>query len=344
MGFPMSPWPWSAARWQSRFLREAIGLLTHGQKPKQKPLPNKPKDVPQENVVHPIELAQWKSFTEAALVDQIAVAATLTDPHRLTLKLQKSLTRSAPDSYGRVNSSRDDIDIHIGPDSVPRVLRIVDAFVKAAEGRGFTFAPPKRESDRGLSLVIDRQEVQFSLLEGSNRVGPAPPKDNSRFSSSYVPQEYSPSGRMVFKIREYVGELREPSFSDRAKTPLENQLGMIMQAMVNAAHELRERAEKRAREETLAQERAEERRKAEIQHKKFDEDLENWSKAETLRRFLAQVELAMSGDPSKDDGFPQRWLEWVRDLATRLDPLSGGIDEFFDHYLQFGWDKMSRKR
>ena len=191
--------------------------------------------------------------------------------------------------------------------------------------------------------MIDRQEVQVSLLKGSNRVGPAP-NDNSRFSSSYVPQEYSPSGSVVFKIREYVGDLHEPSFSDRVKTPLENQLGMIKQAMVHAAHELRERAEKWAREEKLAHERAEERRKAEIQHKKFDEDLANLSKAETIRRFLVQVEQAMSNDTDKDDGFPQRWLQSAKDFATGLDPLSGGVDEFFDHYLQFGWDKMSRKR
>lgn len=160
--------------------------------------------------------------------------------------------------------------------------------------------------------MIDRQDVQFSLLEGSNRVGPTPPKESSRFSSSYVRPEYSPSRRVVFKIREYVGNLREPSFSDRVKTPLETQLGMIMQAMVHAAHELRERAERRAREEKLAQERAEERRKAEIQHKKLDEDLANWSKAEAIRRFLVQVEQAMLNDPDKDGGFPQRWSEWAR--------------------------------
>jgi len=40
----------------------------------------------------------------------------------------------------------------------------------------------------------------------------------------------------------------------------------------------------------------------------------------------------------------QRWLEWARDFATSLDPLSRKVGELFDHYLQFGWDKMSRKR
>ena len=117
-----------------------------------------------------------------------------------------------------------------------------------------------------------------------------------------------------------------------------------MQAMVHAAHELRERAARRAKGKKLAQERAEERRKAETQHKKFDEDLANWSKAETIRRFLAQVEQAMSNNPNQDDGFPHRWLGWAKDFAPRLDPLSGGTVEFFDHYLQFGWDKMSRRR
>lgn len=90
--------------------------LTHGRK--QTPLPNKPKDVPQQTEVHPTEPAPWKPSIETASADQIRVADTLTDPHRLTLKLQKSLTRSAPDSYGRVNSTRNDIDVHVGPNSV----------------------------------------------------------------------------------------------------------------------------------------------------------------------------------------------------------------------------------
>jgi hypothetical protein len=97
-------------------------------------------------------------------------------------------------------------------------------------------------------------------------------------------------------------------------------------------------------EEKLAQERAEERRKAEIQYKKFEEDLASWSKAETIRRFLVEVEHGLSSDPAKDESFPQRWIEWARAFATSLDPLSAGMDEFFDHYLQFGSDSMSRKR
>ena len=53
----------------------------------------------------------------------------------------------------------------VAPASVPRALLFVDTFVKTAEERGFAFALPESEYEPGLSIVIKRQKVKFSVLE-----------------------------------------------------------------------------------------------------------------------------------------------------------------------------------
>jgi hypothetical protein len=309
--------------------------VAHGQKPKQAPLPERSKDIPQQSEVHPVPPPQWKESIQAASLEAIHIPDTLASPHPLTTKLRKSLEKQKPDSYRRVSSSREDIDVQVGLESVPRLLRIVDAFVKASEERGYKFI--FRERDRGLSILIDGQAVRFSFSESSRRTS-LPPKD------TYAAPEYTPTGKLTFKILEYIRGVNEPSWSDKVNSPLENRLAEILHALKQAALALREREEERAREAKLAEERAEDRRKAEIQHKKLSQDLADWSNAETLRRFVQRLEAEIEKDSVHKPEFAERWIDWVKSQAESLDPFSKGVEDFLDHYLQFGWDKMTRRR
>jgi hypothetical protein len=319
---------------------------SHGQRPKQQPLPRRSKDVPQQVEVHPILSTQWKKKVKPVSTenDKNLVQEALTNPHRLTVKLQKCLAKRKPNSYGRLGADADDIDVDVAPASVPRLLRIVDAFIKAAETRGFTFGLQDPQRDRGLSILIDGQAVRFSLSEGSRRTTPPPPKGPDRFSYTYRTVEYAPTGKLTFKILEYLGRGVQPTWSDRVRNPLEDRLAEIIHALVQASVELRELAAERARKAELARQRERERHEAEIQHKKFTQDLADWSSAEAIRRFVGKVEKELENQPSKRTDYAERWLAWAKDHATGLDPLSQGMDQFFEHYQQFGWDKMSRKR
>jgi len=315
-----------------------------GQKPKQKPLPKRTNEIPQRVGVNPVQPVHWIDPVEPVPTEEVSVADSLTNPHRLTVGLQRSLAKRKPDSYGRVVSNRENIDVAVATESIPRVLRIVDAFVKASEARGCSFAILDPERDRGLSIVIEGRGLKFSLDEGIRRPAPTPLKESDRVSGSHPRGHYALTGKLTFKLREAVGGRNELNWSDRAHEPLETQLGIVIQALFQAAHELRERAAKWARDAELAREREEERRKSEIQHKKFEGDLADWSKAEAIRRFLEQVEQTLEKEPSKRPEFAERWLAWAKGHAGRLDPLSKGTDDFLEHYLQFGWDKMTRKR
>ena len=309
--------------------------VTHGQKLKQAPLPERSKDTPQQSEVHPVPPPQWKESIQAASLEAIHISDTLASPHPLTTKLRKSLEKQTPDSYRRISSSREDITVHVGLESVPRLLRIVNAFVKASEDRGYKFI--LQERGQGLSILINGQAVRFSFSESSRRTS-LPAKD------AYAVPEYSPTGKLTFKILEYVGGVNEPSWSDKVNSPLESRLAEILHALKQAAVALQEREEERAREAKLAEERAEDRRKAEIQHKKLSQDLADWSSAETLRRFVQRLEAEIERNPTHKPEFADRWIDWVKRQADSLDPFYRGVEDFLDHYLQFGWDKMTRHR
>jgi hypothetical protein len=62
----------------------------------------------------------WVSRLSLVELESVPVPEVLSSPHRLTLQLQKSFSVRRSDSYGRLGSSRDDIDVKVAPASVPR--------------------------------------------------------------------------------------------------------------------------------------------------------------------------------------------------------------------------------
>jgi hypothetical protein len=278
----------------------------------------------------------WVSKLSLVDLEPAPVPKALSSPHRLTLQLQKSFSLRRSDFYGRVGSSRDDIDVKVAPASVPRALLFVDTFVKTAEKRGFAFALPESEYEPGLSIVIKRQKVKFSVFEESHRVMPTRSKGTLRSPSAQAHIEFCPSGRFAFKIREYLSARREPTFFDRPERPLEGQLSVILHGLSTAALDLREKAERQAKELEAEEKLADQHRLAEVQFRKLDENLENWTKAEMLRRLIAHIERKMDSETPADPSYAYRWLHWARTVVTSLDPTSGSLDDFFHHYRKLG--------
>ena len=278
----------------------------------------------------------WVSKLSLVDLEPAPVPKALCSPHRLTLQLQKSFSLRRSDSYGRVGSSRDDIDVKVAPASVPRALLFVDTFVKTAEERGFAFALPESEYEPGLSIVIKRQKVKFSVFEESNRVMSTRSKCTLLSPSAQAHIEFRPSGRFAFKIREYLYARQEPTFFDRPERPLEGQLSVILHGLSTAALDLREKAERRAKERETEEKLADQYRLAEVQSRKLDENLENWTKAEMLHRLIAHIERKMKSETPADPSYAYRWLLWARMVAASLDPTSGSVDDFFQHYRKLG--------
>lgn len=178
-----------------------------GQKLTQPPLPARGQGVPQTVQADPGRGRTWASELKMADLTPVPVPGVLSSPHRLTLQLQKSFSRRSPDSYGRIGSSREDIDVKIAPSSIPRVLLFVDAFVKAAEDRGCSFVLPETGYDSGLEIVIQRQRVKFTVFEEATRL------ISKATRSGQTTIEFRQSGRLSFKIREHLAIRSEPTFS-----------------------------------------------------------------------------------------------------------------------------------
>jgi hypothetical protein len=221
------------------------------------------------------------------------------------------------------------------------VLLFVDAFVKAAEERGYAFATRVSDYEPGMSIVIKRGKVQFSIFEESHRVMPTRPKGRSRSSSAPRRIEYRPSGRFCFRIREVLPACHEPTFFDRPQHPLESQLSAILHGLCTAASELREKSAKRETERRTEEELAQQHRLAEASVQRLHDHLDVWTKAEALRRLIAHVERRMESETPADLSSARAWLDWARAEATSLDPTSESLDEFFDHYRTKNWPILS---
>lgn len=274
----------------------------------------------------------WVSRLSLVDLEPVRVQNVLSSPHRLTQQLQKSFSLSVPDSYGRVRSSGDDIDVKVAPVSIPRALLLVNAFIEAAEKRGFTFAPRASDYDHGMPIVIKRQKVQFSIFEESHRVRHTHSKGRSRSSCAAPRIEFRPSGRFCFRIREMLSACQEPTFFDRPEHPLECQLSIILHGLGTAALELREKAEKRETNRRAEEQIAHQQGLANAQFRKLNEHMEDWMKSEALHRLIAQVQRKMESESIVDLSRAREWLHWATTEATRLDPTSESLGEFLAQY------------
>jgi hypothetical protein len=274
----------------------------------------------------------WVSRLSLVESEPVPVPEVLSSPHRLTLQLQKSFSRRIPDSYGRVLSSGDDIVVKVEPASIPRALLFVDAFVKAAEERGYAFTPRVSDYESGMSILIEGTKVQFSIFEKSHRVMPTRSKVRYRSPSVQSRIEFRPTGRFCFRIREALSACREPTFSDRPEHPFESQLSTILHGLSIAAFELRERAEKRETERRVEEELARQHRLARARSRKLNDHLEDWTRAEALRRLIAHLERKVESEVPADPSYAREWLDWARTEADNLDPTSESLDDFFDNY------------
>lgn len=151
-----------------------------GQKLSQPPLPPRGPGVPQTVQTDPGRGRTWASELKTAELTPAPVSEVLSSPHRLTLDLQKSFSLRISDFYGRVGSSREAIDAKVAPSSISRVLLFVDAFVKAAEDRGYPWRLPERYAQfvhlrwnivtlRGNSMLALSNAVMRCLPTGAPR-------------------------------------------------------------------------------------------------------------------------------------------------------------------------------
>ncbi len=266
----------------------------------------------------------------------IVVPPAFSEAHPLVANAQESLARAKEDTCGLLAGGEvGGLDLKVGTDSLERALRIMDALLKALDGRGFTVSVDEKK--RTTATVLG-ESVAFALEELVDRterpLTPAQEKDKARNPWKYSrPQyDYSPSGRLSIKITDPSwGEIGRRSWSDGKKQRIENVLNAFMAALIQAAAAEREH---RIQREKWAREQAErERRQREWQRRKQAEerqlwalftDAECWQKSQQIRAYVQAVQESAERTLGRiEPASPlEEWIGWARQQADRLDPLA----------------------
>lgn len=254
-------------------------------------------DVPQE-IAQAIEI-------ERAQADPIPFPNSPT-PHAIV----KSWERARQPSYGPPSFT---------PAAESRRRRIASVLLREIEKRG---GKVTSENKHAFSIVLFRQTIKITITERmvQERI-PLPEKERGWYSRDYR-TELRPSGLLRLRFENYFRQPLRKEWNETADKPLEGRLREIIIGLHIAAAALQREAEaeairrqREAEEQQRRWEAAQQRKKKREHVEALLEDAASWSKAETLRKYIAAVEQTGAKTDSAE------WLSFARRIADALDPL-----------------------
>jgi len=331
--------------------------LAAGQSPSKTPLPKPDQD--ERITIHPSSVSRLDEVSNPDIQSKIdavqnskgiAVPKALRNPHPLIARSLEILEYSSPNDLGVLDvSSVECLDIKVSPSSLKRALRIMQALIQELVVSGSSF----EGSERGINIVIEGERLQIGISEiiESEKVQPEENqlKGSYHFGHSRFEYKRRASSRLCLTIHDTTHlwdvNLRN-NWRDTSKKSLEDQLDSFLVALFQRAglyreKRLREAEKERQRQERKKQEQLEadrlEQLKADIKKerrrvKQLIADSSNYFLSKQVREFIAAVETAWNdGDTTYSvEGDLARWLQWAKEQADRLDPLSASPPSILD--------------
>lgn len=321
-----------------------------GQKVRQPPLKALDPDTPPSErgvTLRPRDSSARRSTSSEAVIEQralestperlIQVAEELTDPHPLVARTARALQRRKPDERGlRHPSLKRCLDVHVSTALVERALRILDALVRALEGRDYTITCPV-EGPRRTVVAVDGEEMGVSLEEKVDASAIPEPKSllPRRLEYSFLQPSpryrYTATGQLILRITDRDLRNVRRAWRDGKRQTLDRQLNRFIVGLVAAAEEKkaeRRRAEewRKAHEEWVREEAERQQRRWEQERKvqRLEQDLGSFTKSRLVREYIEsfRASAAARGATIDPDGELGRWLNWTTQYADRLDPSS----------------------
>lgn len=268
---------------------------------------------------------------------RVVVPESLTDPHPLVAKAEKSLRHAGTDQLGLLRPRAEGrLSIRVSRGSLDRALRIMDALVKALEARQFSVSvSPGKGGDTSAQVL--GEAVPFWIEEIVDAVErpwtPKELKEKEKYSWMHTKPEYNhvPSGRLALKIGSapYTGIRR--TVADAEKHRLESSLNKFLQVLVLGAERQQSERIKRERQErewaeAKRQREEEERRRWEEQKRveRLNQQLDDWSRSRRIREYIAEMrEVTLNPMKWNFAGIPlPEWMEWALAYADRIDPVA----------------------
>lgn len=315
--------------------------IQSGAKLKRPPLPRKKYGQPD---FHEIQKRQYqeshmkKIDDDSYIPDKIKSAKKISphkrlhSPHPLVRKTKIRLEKCRPDKYGAIGAwGKPYLNVRIGPKSIGRALRIMNALIRAFEKYGYTVGSDTGWNNQSNSYVtIFGEEVKFSIYEGSNQsLNPKWDEDDD-YLSYREKYTYKMSGKLQFQLScRFTYGIRN-KWSDTAKRKLEDILNEILIGTVRLAHFARVEREEREEENRRWQEelkrRAEEKKRREEEEERrteLEQQAFMWNKSKQLRAFIDEVGQRASTHQRfvEEQTKLDEWLIWAKKHADRIDPL-----------------------
>ena len=264
----------------------------------------------------------------------IVVEPTLSSPHPLVARTRKWLRLTKPGDYGLLHSRElGCLTVHVGPGSLGRALRIMDALIKGLEARGYPVAT-QASDERATTVTVLGIPLEIELREQVTQVPhkltPAEKAEQKRNSWLYLPKyDHHLSGQLTLGIKTWCDGVR-CNWSDGKKQRLEHCLnafvaGLIQAAVRKQARDLAWERQQRQWEEERQQREEQERirREEEARFQALEQEVSNWQRATRIRAYVEAVRQAAveSNDAIEAGSELDRWLAWVLQQADRIDPL-----------------------
>lgn len=188
--------------------------LTYGHPVERQPLPPPDDETPQEYLLHPQEIRKADA-TNPAEFPTVPIPEKVSRIHRVLVPMRARLTQSRKDSYGRVGTSEK--GIHVSPQALPRVVRVLTIFFTFLEKRGHKIS----ENEGQLEITVSGETIRVAVFEPTKRLS----KGVSTYG--YHQYDYRPSGMLTLSLS--VPEMYKirRQWADRKNKPIEQRLGVL---------------------------------------------------------------------------------------------------------------------
>jgi len=315
--------------------------LAHGQPGTAKPDLPKLDNVP---VVYRSERSQLKQNAptqnnpELAAIDQLLSSGAL-DPQDESAAKPHVLVRHTASQF-RSRTRKDEhgillpreagaLNVRVTEGTIDRALQIMNQVLSVLERQNLGV----EISEHGDTVaLIQGRCISFGIEEPIRKViteKARVPNPSDRWDYDRV-VTYEPSGMLALVIHSETWDARalRTRWSDAKIQTLEKLIPDFVAGLMRIAVSLRQKEEGRKRQELEQQKRAQQlarlQKDIEEEEKKvreFNGWIENWERAERMRRFISAYAEKSRSRPAEEQPRTREWIEWAGREADRLDPF-----------------------
>lgn len=299
-----------------------------------------------DELVNAEELNLLQEETKAFIREQcsqVIVKSQLRNPHKYIIehkeetiyrkKRDRELKRASFSSryYSKVKSEYREnnpiLPLNVSDGNINRAYRIMDAIISTLDDMEACTTLRKDSSKDIGSFHIMHASFQFAVNEQTR-------KTKNKDNKEHVPElilKLIPESWFGFSKKTQPAMI----YQDHDDEPLEVQVSKIIYEMFAVANklqvmdELEEREERRKEEERERQRCLKKMREGELEEVKLlTQASKDWAKAQKIRGFADSMECKITeiDDLEKQEKL-RKWLNWARDKADWLDPLTSKSDE-----------------